>query len=96
MVLVLGSVGLVEVAVNTIAPSVNQRIIPARVFGRVISVTIVLMSGSEPMAKAASGWIIAQIGVSPVLWWAGALEIAISTVAFFVPVVRTYSTADQQ
>lgn len=96
VVLVLGSVGLVEVAVNTIAPSVNQRIIPARVFGRVISVTIVLMSGSEPMAKAASGWIIAQIGVSPVLWWAGALDIAISTVAFFVPVVRTYSTADQQ
>ncbi len=93
-IFVLGLVGLAEVAVNTLAPSVNQQIIPARVFGRVISVTIVLMSGSEPLAKAASGWIIAQIDVSPVLWWAGVLEIAISTVAFFVPVVRAYSAAE--
>lgn len=96
VILVLGLVGLTEVAVNTLAPSVNQQIIPARVLGRVISVTVVLMSGSEPLAKAASGWIIAQIGVSPVLWWAGALEIAISTIAFFAPVVRAYSTAESQ
>ncbi len=95
-ILALGLVGLAEAAVNTLAPSVNQRIIPARGLVRIISVTIVLMSGSEPLSKAASGWIIARIGVPPVLCWAGALEIAVSTVAFFVPVVRPYSTAESQ
>ncbi len=96
LVVLLCLVGIVEVAVNTIAPSVNQRIIPPSMFGRVISLIIVLMSASEPVAKATSGWIMARVGVAHVLWWAGTLELLVSITTLFIPVVQSYSRGEIQ
>lgn len=87
----LCGVGILEVAVNTIAPSVNQQIIPPAMFGRVISLTIVVMDGAIPLARAASGWSIAHLGLWHVLWGAGVLELVASTIAFMLPVIRLYS-----
>jgi predicted MFS family arabinose efflux permease len=91
LLVVLCGVGILEVAVNTIAPSVNQQIIPPAMFGREISLTIVVMDGAVPLARAASGWSIAHLGLWPVLWGAGVLELVASTIAFMLPVIRLYS-----
>ncbi len=88
---VLCGVGMLEVAVNTIAPSVNQQIIPPAMFGRVISLTIVLMDGAIPLARAASGWSIAHLGLWHVLQGAGVLQVLASAIAFMLPTVRLYS-----
>ena len=91
VVVLLGLVGIVEVAINTIAPSVNQHIIPAAIFGRVISFTIVLMQSGEPVAKALAGWAITRLGVAASLSAAGLLELAVALIAFFMPPVRQYA-----
>ncbi|KYP79342.1 MFS transporter [Ferroacidibacillus organovorans] len=83
-------IGIMEAVVNTIAPSVNQKIIPPQLIGRVISFMIVLMSGSEPLARAFSGWMIQWSGVTVLLICTGILEIVVAVIGYFMPVVRNY------
>jgi len=85
-------IGIMEAVVNTIAPSVNKKIIPPQLIGRVISFMIVLMSGSEPLARAFSGWMIQWSGVTVLLICAGMLEIAVAATGYFMPVVRNYGS----
>lgn len=85
-------IGITEAVVNTIAPSVNQKIIPPQLFGRVISIMIVLMSGSEPLARAFSGWMIQWSGVTVLLICTGVLEITVAVIGYFMPVVRNYGS----
>lgn len=83
-------IGVMESVVNTIAPSVNQKIIPAYLMGRVISLMIVFMSGSEPLARAGSGWMIQNSGPTIMLACAGVLEVPVALLGYFMPVVRKY------
>lgn len=89
-------IGIMEAVVNTIAPSVNQKIIPPHLIGRVISFMIVLMSGSEPLARAFSGWIIQSSGVTVLLICTGILEIVVAVFGHLMPVVRSYASEQQQ
>ncbi|WP_157071301.1 MFS transporter, partial [Alicyclobacillus acidiphilus] len=85
-------IGIMEAVVNTISPSVNQKIIPPQLIGRVISFMIVLMSGSEPLARAFSGWMIQWSGVTVLLICTGVLEIAVAVIGYFMPIVRNYGS----
>lgn len=84
-------VGMAEAVVNTVAPSVNRAVIPQQLFGRVISFMIVLMSGSEPLAKAAAGLAMGFAGVRTVLIISGLLEMSIVSVGFFLGPIKRYS-----
>lgn len=83
-------IGITDAAINVIAPSVNQSVIPPELMGRVISVMILLMSGSVPIAQAAGGYLVETFGVQGVFLWNGALEMLIAGVAFFLPAIRNY------
>lgn len=89
-------IGIMEAVVNTVAPSVNQKIIPSQLIGRVISFMIVLMSGSEPLARAFSGWMIQWSGVTVLLICTGVLEIAVAVIGYFMPIVRNYASEHLQ
>ena len=90
MLLVLAGIGLMETAINIIAPSVNQAMIPRALFGRVI------MSGGTPLAEAASGWLIDQTSADTVFIGFGVLEMAVAAVALFVPAIRYYKQEARQ
>lgn len=53
---------------------------------------IVLMLGSEPLARAFSGWMIQWSGVTVLLICTGVLEIAVAVIGYFMPVVRNYGS----
>ncbi|MFD1674351.1 MFS transporter [Alicyclobacillus fodiniaquatilis] len=89
-------IGITEAVVNTIAPSVNQKIIPPHLIGRVISFMIVLMSGSEPLARAFSGWMIQWSGVTVLLICTGVLEMVVAVIGYFMPVIRNYASEQAQ
>jgi MFS family permease len=82
--------GLHETAVNVIAPSVNHTIIPPRIFGRVISVMILVMSGSVPIAQAAAGWMMEWTAPQDVFIYGGLLEMGAALLTFSLPFVRNY------
>lgn len=82
--------GMHETAVNVIAPSVNHSIIPPRIFGRVISVMILVMSGSVPIAQAIAGWVMEWTTPQNVFIYGGALEMAAALLTFALPFVRNY------
>ncbi|TCP59303.1 putative MFS family arabinose efflux permease [Tumebacillus sp. BK434] len=86
-------IGITDAAINVIAPSVNQSIIPPELVGRVISVMILLMSGSVPLAQALGGYLVQTIGVQQVFLLNGSLEMLIAGFAFFLPVIARYQTA---
>lgn len=83
-------VGLAETAVNTIAPSVNQSIIPPRLIGRVISVLILMMSSSDPLAKGAAGLLLDQWDAKTMFLLAGAIQLLVVCTAFLLPAIRNF------
>ena len=87
-------VGIMEAVVNTIAPSVNQEIIPPHMIGRVIG--FMMVSGSEPLARAVSGSFIQWTGVTALLICSGVLEIIVAIIGFYMPAVRNYSCERQR
>jgi MFS family permease len=91
--LLIALIGITDAAINVIAPSVNQTIIPPELMGRVISVVIVLMSVSVPLAQAAGGYLVETAGVQNVFLINGSLEMMIAGIAFFLPVIRKYGRA---
>lgn len=96
MLLLLAGIGLMETAINIIAPSVNQTIIPRALFGRVITAMIVIMSGGTPLAEATSGWLIDQTSAHSVFIGFGVLEMVVAAVALFVPAIRSYKPEERQ
>lgn len=88
--LLIALIGITDAAINVIAPSVNQAVIPPELMGRVISVMILLMSGSVPIAQAAGGYLVQMIGVHGVFLLNGSLEMLIAAFAFFLPVIAHY------
>jgi MFS transporter, DHA3 family, macrolide efflux protein len=87
-------IGLNEAAVNVIAPSVNHVLIPRAVFGRVISVMMIVMDGAEPLSQLTSGWLMESVSVRQIFLLGGALEIVVAGIIFFLPVVRYYSAIE--
>jgi MFS family permease len=89
IVVLLALMGFQETAVNVIAPSVNHTIIPSKVFGRVISVMILVMSGSVPLSQALAGWFMEWGWSSQSIFLAGGLiEMIAAGLVFFLLVVR--------
>ncbi|MFD2168639.1 MFS transporter [Tumebacillus lipolyticus] len=91
--LLLALFGITDAAINVIAPSVTQSIVPPQLMGRVVAVMILLMSGSVPIARAASGYLVEAIGVNSVLALNGTVEMLIVLAAFFLPAIRNYRTS---
>lgn len=56
VILLFVLIGFQESAVNVIAPSVNHSMIPKKMLGRVISVMILVMTGSQPISQALALW----------------------------------------
>lgn len=83
-------VGGHEAAVNIIAPSVNHTLIPPQLFGRVISIMIIVMSGSIPVSQAITGWLMTRFEPQRIFTFAGLLEMAAALVTFSLPVVRSH------
>jgi MFS family permease len=90
IVTLIALMGLHETAVNVIAPSVNHTIIPSRIFGRVISVMILVMSGSVPIAQAVAGWVMEWTSPQNVFIYGGLLEMGAAFLTFLLPFVRHY------
>jgi predicted MFS family arabinose efflux permease len=90
IITLIALMGLHETAVNVIAPSVNHTIIPARIFGRVISVMILVMSGSVPIAQAAAGWLMEWTSPQNIFIYGGVLEMGAALLTFSLPFVRDY------
>nr|WP_159451457.1 MFS transporter [Bacillus thuringiensis] len=84
-------IGLLETAVNVIAPSVNHTIIPPKIFGRVISILILVMSGSIPISQAIAGYLMKWIEPNTIFIYAGVLEISAAVMVFSLPFVRNYN-----
>lgn len=89
-------IGLMETAINAIAPSVNQSIIPRQLMGRVIGVLVVLMSGAEPFAKAVSGALVDSIGVEGVFLVCGGVQVVSMLTALSLPTVRLFGETSIQ
>ncbi|WP_180955245.1 MFS transporter [Peribacillus deserti] len=83
-------IGLQEAAVNVIAPSVNHAMIPSRMFGRVISVMILVMSGSVPLSQAAAGWLMETVEPQTIFIYEGLLEMVAAFCTFLLPFVRKF------
>jgi MFS transporter, DHA3 family, macrolide efflux protein len=92
----LAITGITTTAINVIAPSVNQTIIPKELFGRVISVMMLAMNGSIPISQAASGYLIDHVDVHQVFLYGGLLETLAAFSSFFIPSVRTYGKERRQ
>lgn len=90
LIVLFGLLGLHETAVNVIAPSVNHTIIPKKIFGRVISVMILVMSGSVPISQAIAGWMMEWVKPDTVFIFGGLLEMAAAVIVFALPFVRHY------
>ncbi|MDL2419380.1 MFS transporter (plasmid) [Bacillus shihchuchen] len=91
MVSLFALIGLLETAVNIIAPSVNHTIIPPKIFGRVISILILVMSGSIPISQAIAGYLMKWIEPNTIFIYAGVLEISAAVMVFSLPFVRNYN-----
>ncbi|SFS36167.1 MFS transporter [Marininema halotolerans] len=89
--LLLGVIGFTTTAINVIAPSVNQSIIPKPLMGRVVSVMMVVMTGLTPFAQSFAGYLTEKMSTHHGLMYGGALELFASGLAFFIPAVRNYS-----
>ena len=79
-------IGFQETAVNVIAPSVNHSIIPRKMFRRVLSVMILVMTDSQPISQALAGWAMKWTG--PIFLYAGLLEMISAVIVFLFPFVR--------
>lgn len=90
MIMLFALLGMHETAVNVIAPSVNHTIIPRKLFGRVISVMILVMSGSVPISQAIAGWLMEWTKPSVIFISGGLIEIIAAIVVFSLPFVRNY------
>lgn len=90
IITLIALMGLHETAVNVIAPSVNHTIIPPRIFGRVISVMILVMSGSVPIAQAVAGWVMEWTAPQNIFIYGGLLEMGAALLTFSLPFVRNY------
>ncbi|RIW27656.1 MFS transporter [Bacillus salacetis] len=90
IITLIAIMGLHETAVNVIAPSVNHTIIPQRIFGRVISVMILVMSGSIPIAQAAAGWLMEWTSPQEIFVFGGIVEMGAALLTFSLPFVRNY------
>ncbi|SDX50628.1 Transmembrane secretion effector [Marininema mesophilum] len=84
-------IGGTTTAINVIAPSVNQSIIPKKLFGRVVSVMMLVMTGLVPITQALAGYVIDNTSSNQVFFYGGALELLTAGFAFFIPAVRNYS-----
>jgi MFS family permease len=85
--------GMHETAVNVIAPSVNHTIIPRKLFGRVISVMILVMSGSVPISQAVAGWMMESASTARVFIGGGLIEILAAVIVLFFPFVRNFENS---
>ncbi|WP_409252967.1 MFS transporter [Bacillus sp. SCS-153A] len=90
IITLIALMGLHETAVNVVAPSVNHTIIPQRIFGRVISVMILVMSGSVPIAQAAAGWLMEWTAPQNIFIYGGLLEMGAALLTFSLPFVRNF------
>ncbi|HEU4962324.1 MAG TPA: MFS transporter [Bacilli bacterium] len=86
----LAITGITTTAINVIAPSVNQSIIPKAMFGRVISVMMLAMNGSIPISQALSGYLVDSLSIWQVFLFGGLLEAGAAFIAFFLPAIRNY------
>jgi hypothetical protein len=71
-------------------PSVNHTLIPQQLFGRVISIMIIAMSGSIPISQAVKGWLMTRFAPQHIFIFAGLLKIAAALITFSLPVVRSH------
>ncbi|MFP7300471.1 MFS transporter [Neobacillus niacini] len=90
IIILFALLGMHEMAVNVIAPSVNHSIIPKKLFGRVISVMILVMSGSVPISQAIAGWAMEWSSPAAIFIGGGLIEMLAAAVIFCFPFVRTY------
>lgn len=94
--LLLAIVGFTTTAINVIAPSVNQSIIPKELFGRVVSVMMLAMTGTIPVSQALAGYLIDNIkSVHQVFIYGGLLEILAGVIALSIPAVRFYKVINE-
>jgi MFS family permease len=89
-IILFALLGMHEMAVNVIAPSVNHSIIPRKLFGRVISVMILVMSGSIPISQAIAGWAMEWTSPGAIFVGGGLLEMVAAAAVFCLPFVRKY------
>jgi MFS family permease len=89
-VVLFALLGMHETAVNVIAPSVNHTIIPRKLFGRVISVMILVMSGSVPISQAVAGWMMESASAARVFIGGGLIEILAAVIVLSLPFVRNF------
>lgn len=83
-------IGAHETAVNVIAPSVNHTIIPPKMFGRVISILILVMGGSVPFSQAITGVLLTDFSAQTIFAGAGLIEMLAAVITFALPVVRNH------
>ncbi|HET6872053.1 MAG TPA: MFS transporter [Sporolactobacillaceae bacterium] len=87
-------VGVHEAAINVVAPSVNHAIIPPKMFARVLSVMILIMSGSMPFSQAIAGWLMEFVSPMTIFIGCGLLEMAAAVGTFMVPAVRHFKSIE--
>lgn len=90
VILLFVLIGFQESAVNVIAPGVNHSMIPKKMLGRVISVMILVMTGSRPISQALAGWAMKWIGPQSIFLYAGLLEMIAAVIVFLFPFVRRF------
>ncbi|TGA95930.1 MFS transporter [Sporolactobacillus shoreae] len=87
-------IGIEEAAINILAPSVNHVIIPQRIFGRVLSVMILMMTISQPFSQAGAGWLMETIHPQYIFIGSGIMEVLVALVTFSFPVIRNHSVGN--
>ncbi|MBB6454079.1 MFS family permease [Salirhabdus euzebyi] len=83
-------IGVQESAINVLAPSVNQTIIPNKMFGRVIGIMILIMGSSTPISQALSGWLMESLKPEIMFVGAGILQMSGAIATYLVPAVRNF------
>lgn len=87
--------GITSTAIQVIAPSVNQLIIPPQLMGRVSSVMSIVAMGSTPFAQAGAGFIVDKVSPHAVFAIGGTLEILAAFVALCIPAIRMYGRENE-
>ena len=90
VVFLMALMGITSTAIQVIAPSVNQLLIPPHLMGRVSSVMSLVAMGSTPFAQAGAGFIVDAVSPHAIFAIGGTLEMLVALVAFFMPAIRLY------
>jgi MFS family permease len=80
--------GIVYAPYNIIAPTIQQRLVPDPVRGRVIGVYNLLGGIGFPLGVYTGGWLGNWLGPAAAIAWSGAATVLLGLVVMFLPALR--------